>query len=65
VRYLGIEDSVTMDTVVPHQRTSILAEVMENFDNITIFQNLLQTMLEWIEFHQIENKAALGAQAHL
>ena len=54
-----------MDTVVPHQRTSILAEVMENFDNITIFQNLLQTMLEWIEFHQIENKAALGAQAHL
>jgi len=41
---LGIENSITMDPVLPYQGTSILTEIMKNFNNISIFQNLLQGM---------------------
>jgi hypothetical protein len=38
---------------------------MENFDNISIFQNLLETLREGVKFSEVEDEAALGAQAHL
>ena len=47
---LGIENSITVHPKVPHESTRILAEVMENFDDASIFQNLLQAEWERIEF---------------
>jgi hypothetical protein len=38
---------------------------MKNFDNVSIFQSLLQTMREGVELSEIKDEAAVGAQAHL
>ena len=39
--YLGIKYTVAVDTKLSHQGASILAEVMENFDNLSVLQDLL------------------------
>ena len=65
MRNLSVEDAVTVDPVVPHQGASVLTEVMKNFDNVSIFENLLQAMREGVELSEIKDEAAVGTQAHL
>jgi hypothetical protein len=65
VRNLSVEDTVTVDPVVPHKGARILAEIMENFDNVSIFENLLQSMRERVELSEIKDEAAVGTQANL
>ena len=38
---------------------------MKNFDNVSIFENLLQAMREGVELNEIKDEAAVGTQAHL
>ena len=61
VRNLSVEDAITVDPVVPHQGTCIFAEVMKNFDNVSILQNLLEAMREGVELSEVENEATVGA----
>jgi hypothetical protein len=65
MRDLSVKDSITMHTEMSHQGTSIFAEIVKNFDNISIFQNLFESEREWVEFREIKNKAALVAEADL
>jgi hypothetical protein len=38
---------------------------MENFNNVSIFQSLLQAMREGVELSEIKDEAAVGTQANL
>ena len=65
MRNLSVEDAITVDSVVPHQGTRIFTEVMENFDDVSIFENLLEAMREGVELSEVEDEATVGTQAHL
>ena len=62
---MGIENTITVDTIVPHQSTSILTEIMKNFYDLSVFENLTKSMWKWVEFNEVKNKAAIGAQSYL
>lgn len=56
---LCIKDTVTMNLKLANQCTGILAEIMKHFDNISVFQNRLQSELEWVNLQEIENVAVI------
>ena len=38
---------------------------MENFDDVSIFQNLLEAMRKGVELREVEDEATVRTQAHL
>jgi hypothetical protein len=70
MRHLSVENPIAVDSVLSHQGTSILAEIMKNLDYFSVFQNLLERMgpslglHERIYFKQIEDVAKF-AYSHL
>jgi hypothetical protein len=61
---LRVKDSVAMDLELSDQSACIFAEVVEDLDDISIFQDLFESSRERIDFHQIEN-VAVSSQANL
>lgn len=61
---LSVKDSVAMDLKLSDQTACIFAEVVEDLDDISIFQDLFESSGKRIDFHQIEN-VAVSSQANL
>lgn len=38
---------------------------MENFDDVSIFHDLLEAMREGVDLSEVEDEATVGSQAHL
>ena len=70
MRHLSVENPITVDPVLSHQGTSILAEIMKYLDNVSVFQDLLECMRpplgvhERIYLKQVEDVAKF-AYSHL
>lgn len=64
VRDLSVINLLTMDSVLTHQSTGILAEIVEDFDNIGVFEYLFQTVDKGVKFNQVKDPA-VTAQPNL
>lgn len=54
---LGIKNTITMDLELANKGTGIFTKVVENFNNVSIFQNRFKAQRERIHFCQIEYEA--------
>jgi hypothetical protein len=62
--YLSIKYAIAVDSVLPHQSAGVLAEVMENLNNLSVLQDLLQFRREWIDLGEIKY-VAVASQSNL
>jgi hypothetical protein len=49
---LSVENPVTVDPILSHQGTSILAEIMKDLDYVSILQNLFECVRLPLRLHK-------------
>jgi len=55
--YLSVEYSLTVHSKLVHQGTKIFADIMDDFNNISILQNIFKAERKWVHFYQVNHKA--------
>ena len=54
---LGIENAITVDLKVPDKGTGIFTEIVEYFDDASIFEDCLQAQGKWIHSQEVKDVA--------
>ena len=53
--YLSVEHSITVDFILSDESTGILAEIMEDLDDSTVFKDLFKAKREGVHFRKIKD----------
>lgn len=57
---LSIKYAIAMNAKLTYKCARVLAEIMENLNDLAVFEDLLQFLREWVDLGEIENVAAIS-----